>query len=143
MDDSNSKSEENSNESESLDSDINIIPSVSDVPDTSSSWDSLDIKSQESFPDELKKSENPEEEWIDILGSGALMKKTIKEGEPNTKPRRLTICTINYKCTLENGNLIERVDNLKIYQGDLEVCINYSYHNLTYYVTPYGSINYF
>lgn len=121
MEDNNSRNEENSNGSESLDSDINTVPSVSDVPDSSSSWDSLDVKSQDDIPSVESKKSILTDEWEDILGSGALMKKTIREGEPDTKPKRLMICTINYKCTLENGDLVEQIQNLKLYQGDLEV----------------------
>lgn len=64
-------------------------------------------------------------EWQDLLGSGSIMKKILIEGKPESRPQRLERCTINYECLLENGDLIEKQENLEVLLGDHEVSTKY------------------
>ncbi|XP_022202921.1 peptidyl-prolyl cis-trans isomerase FKBP8 [Nilaparvata lugens] len=61
------------------------------------------------------------EEWMDILGSGQLKKKVIREGKPDTRPQRADICQVKFEGRLENGEIIEKEDCLTINIGDGEV----------------------
>lgn len=61
------------------------------------------------------------EEWVDILGSGQLKKKTITEGEPNTRPQRSDLCTISYTAKLDDGTVVEEEENLLFQIGDMEL----------------------
>lgn len=101
--------------SDSVDNNSSLLmgSEVSDIQ----SWESLEeVKDTNAQENKVETSE-----WEDVLGSGALMKKTIKEGQPDTKPKRQMICTINYTCTLSNGEFVEKFENLKVQQGDLDV----------------------
>ncbi|XP_044736568.1 peptidyl-prolyl cis-trans isomerase FKBP8 [Chrysoperla carnea] len=63
-----------------------------------------------------------EDEWFDVLGSGCLKKKIIKEGlGSETRPQRTDVCTIRLIGKLENGTIVEEFDKLKVQVGDLEV----------------------
>ncbi|XP_032519484.2 peptidyl-prolyl cis-trans isomerase FKBP8-like [Danaus plexippus] len=72
-----------------------------------------------------KKEEKPQEEWQDVLGSGALLKKIIEQGDEanGERPQRSDICRISYELRLQDDpkNIIEKRDNLKIYLGDNEI----------------------
>lgn len=70
---------------------------------------------------EQQPSNDADDEEIDILGSGALMKKTLKKGIPGTRPERNFVCQINLEGRLENGTIVEKHDNLLIQLGDFEV----------------------
>lgn len=61
------------------------------------------------------------EEWQDLLGSGSIMKKILIEGKPDSRPQRLERCTINYECSVENGDFVEKQENLEVLLGDHEV----------------------
>lgn len=67
--------------------------------------------------------EEKEHDWEDLLGSGSLMKKIVKEGEPDSRPMRLEKCIINYECRLEDGTLVEEKENFEMLLGDCEVRI--------------------
>lgn len=86
----------------------------------------VDEKSSKSdFSDDMptpppeKLDEEPE--WLDLLGSGSIMKKIIKEGYTDTKPQRLETCTITYDLSLPSGTFIERKENQEIQLGDCDV----------------------
>ncbi|XP_037961794.2 peptidyl-prolyl cis-trans isomerase FKBP8 [Plutella xylostella] len=70
-------------------------------------------------PDEKK------EEWQDVLGSKAILKKQLKQGDESEglRPQRGDICRISYELKLRDGNqhVIEKRDQLKIYLGDNEL----------------------
>lgn len=107
----------------------NSMPSLSDEQ-SSNSWESLEIPKDEITTED----ENKSSEWEDILGSGALLKKIIREGKIDTKPKRQMICTVNYTLRTEEGIVIEQVENIKVQQGDLEVGFNTSTLNLTIHI---------
>lgn len=81
--------------------------------------------------DDSHKKENQIGEWQDLLGSGGIMKKILVEGKPDTRPQRLERCTINYECTLENGDLIEKEEYIEVLLGDHEVSTSYFILNTT------------
>lgn len=58
--------------------------------------------------------------WEDVLGSGSVLKKIIKEGKPDSRPKRLDVCKIRFTCTLEDGTVVEK-KNLSVQLGDCEV----------------------
>lgn len=66
-------------------------------------------------------SEKTEDEWDKVLGTNGIMKKILQKGQPNTRPQRLQVCTINYQCKLENGILVEKYNNLDVQLGDCDV----------------------
>lgn len=68
-----------------------------------------------------EEKESKKNDWEDLLGSGSLMKKVIKEGEPDSRPQRLEKCVINYRCALEDGTLVEKQENFEMLLGDCEV----------------------
>lgn len=67
--------------------------------------------------------EQKEHDWEDLLGSGSLMKKIVRDGEPDSRPMRLEKCVINYECRLEDGTLVEEKENFEMLLGDCEVRI--------------------
>ncbi|XP_072388478.1 peptidyl-prolyl cis-trans isomerase FKBP8 [Diabrotica undecimpunctata] len=112
----------------SLDSSKDILEE-SDIPDLepiSSSEDNISKNDEiENIPEEEKeKSKEPEEpkpEWVDLLGSGAIMKKIIAEGKPDTRPQRSEKCIINYSCYLEDETLVDSADNFELNLGESDV----------------------
>lgn len=64
---------------------------------------------------------NEENDWLDILGSGGIMKKTIVEGKSGTQPTKNEICTIQYTCSLENGTIVESANNYTLSLGESDV----------------------
>lgn len=71
--------------------------------------------------DEDKEKEEKKDEWQDLIGSGGILKKVIKEGKPDSRPQRMEQCTINYTCTLEDGTIVEKEDNFVFTLGDCEL----------------------
>ncbi|KAJ8955907.1 hypothetical protein NQ318_005455 [Aromia moschata] len=61
------------------------------------------------------------EEWVDLLGSGAIMKKILVEGKPDTRPQRSEKCAINYNCLLEDGTEVDSATNFELYLGESDV----------------------
>ncbi|XP_014282311.1 peptidyl-prolyl cis-trans isomerase FKBP8 [Halyomorpha halys] len=66
-------------------------------------------------------NKDPEEEWMDILGSGHLMKKVLTPGIPNSRPQKSDICVLNIVGCLEDGSIVEKHENLEINHSDNEV----------------------
>lgn len=64
------------------------------------------------------------EDWLDILGSGGILKKVIVEGKSETKPTRNDKCTINYTCSLEDGTVADSGSQFELFLGESDVCIN-------------------
>lgn len=75
--------------------------------------------------DELSQSVNkdePELTYQDVLGSGDLLKKIIKQGAPDERPMKGEQIVINLVGRLEDKNIIiEEEKNLEITLGDCEV----------------------
>ncbi|XP_019877780.2 peptidyl-prolyl cis-trans isomerase FKBP8 [Aethina tumida] len=90
---------------------------------TTSSVEELnETKPTENEIDENDKKQENKDEWVDLLGSGSIMKKIIREGLPDTKPQRLQKCRINYTCTLEDDpEVILQEEGNEIFLGDCDV----------------------
>ncbi|XP_064460900.1 peptidyl-prolyl cis-trans isomerase FKBP8-like [Ornithodoros turicata] len=103
---------------ESDDDDLSDMPPLEDFADDTPN------KNQGKkivIEDEEPKSTD-EEGWLDILGSGELKKKVIKQGEGrDSRPQRSDWITINLTGKLSDGKVVERNENWKIVLGDLEV----------------------
>lgn len=64
------------------------------------------------------------DEWQDVLGSGALLKKIIKEGNESSgsRPQRSDICRISYELKIrDTEHIVEKREQVKIYLGDNEI----------------------
>lgn len=75
-----------------------------------------------------EKSEEPSNktnDWLDILGSGGILKKSIVEGKPDTRPTRGEKCTINYTCSLEDGTITESKSDYQFFLGESDVSSTY------------------
>lgn len=70
---------------------------------------------------EEETSKERKKEWEDLLGSGSIMKKIVKEGEPHSRPQRLEKCRISYECNLEDGTVVDKSENFELLLGDCEV----------------------
>uniref|UniRef100_A0A1B6F5A3 peptidylprolyl isomerase n=1 Tax=Cuerna arida TaxID=1464854 RepID=A0A1B6F5A3_9HEMI len=68
---------------------------------------------------EYMKEDVKEDEWLDILGDGQILKRTTKKGKLDTKPQRSDVCTIKYIGKLD-GNVVDE-DEVTINIGDGEV----------------------
>lgn len=68
-----------------------------------------------------KVSNEPEDEWMDILGSGHLMKKVLTPGIQDTRPQKSDICVLKIVGCLEDGTVVEQHENLEINHSDNEV----------------------
>ena len=66
------------------------------------------------------KCDNTKDEWLDILGSGQILKKVLREGQKDTRPQRNDVCVVNIEGKLEDGTVIEKYENLTINAGDGE-----------------------
>lgn len=62
-----------------------------------------------------------ENEWVDILGSGVIQKKILKEGIPDSHPQRQQTCVINYELFVEENDIIQKEENFEIELGDNDV----------------------
>ncbi|XP_071512020.1 peptidyl-prolyl cis-trans isomerase FKBP8-like [Diadema antillarum] len=63
-----------------------------------------------------------EDEWLDVLGSGQLMKKVLKEGKgESSRPERGASATVRMLARLEDGTEVEQHDRFTFTQGDGEV----------------------
>ncbi|KAG5899548.1 hypothetical protein JTB14_008234 [Gonioctena quinquepunctata] len=92
---------------------------VQDIPGSANNKES----NEETESEELQNppEETTKEEWVDILGSGAIMKKIIKEGQPDSRPQRIEICRINYVCFLEDETLIDSASDFELQLGESDV----------------------
>ncbi|KAK9883977.1 hypothetical protein WA026_004912 [Henosepilachna vigintioctopunctata] len=95
----------------SIDSENNI--SVSDEENLSNA--KTNSETTESNDDK------PTDEWIDLLGSGSINKKILKEGTPESRPERQQVCVINYELFLNENDIIEKKENYEIDLGDYDV----------------------
>lgn len=102
------------NEAENNDEDVPLTNGTKEI-NTSEPEDKNEIEDVEKKID-----------WLDLLGSGAIMKKIIIEGKPDTRPQRSEKCIINYCCFLEDDTVVDSSDNFKLYLGESDVRYNCS-----------------
>nr|CAD7453073.1 unnamed protein product [Timema tahoe] len=65
--------------------------------------------------------DDTKEEWLDILGSGQLKKKVLKQAENNFRPSRTWVCKVNIEGRLTDGTFVEKLNNFSVQIGDGEV----------------------
>ncbi|KAL7636064.1 UNVERIFIED_CONTAM: hypothetical protein RMT77_013883 [Armadillidium vulgare] len=65
--------------------------------------------------------EDEESEWMDVLGTGSLKKKILKEGITDSRPTKRDTVRINAIGRLENGTQFEELHDLVFTVGDGEV----------------------
>ncbi|OXB73131.1 UNVERIFIED_CONTAM: hypothetical protein H355_012056 [Colinus virginianus] len=78
-----------------------------------------DARSSEQDPGEAV--EDPQE-WLDVLGSGLLKKKTLVPGQGvESRPHKGQEVTVRLRATLEDGNVVEENPSLTFTLGDCDV----------------------
>merc|ERR1711933_39092 len=106
---------------------VNDTTPTAESPDENFSPDSTQIddtengdqnEEEESTPD---KEDEKKDEWCDVLGSGQLKMKTVRKGEPGTRPQPTDICNIKLVGKLDDGTVVEEYNSLRITLGDHEV----------------------
>uniref|UniRef100_A0A1B6JU69 peptidylprolyl isomerase n=2 Tax=Homalodisca liturata TaxID=320908 RepID=A0A1B6JU69_9HEMI len=97
----------------------NESTSANSLPNISSELSENSNNQQEKLIEISESEPEKEDEWLDILGSGQLLKKIIKNGKPDTRPQRLDICTIKYVGKLDDKIVDEGEVAINI--GDAEV----------------------
>lgn len=60
------------------------------------------------------------EDYMDILGNGTLLKKTLKEGD-GERPESRSLVVINYTGRLEDGRIVEQEQDYVVQIDDVEV----------------------
>lgn len=60
-------------------------------------------------------------DFLDILGNGQLTKKILVKGTSGVRPEREDICKINLVGRLENGTVVEQLENESVQVGNYEV----------------------
>lgn len=113
------------------------IPKVSDSisvkqdsflePSTNSNVNPIESeqKNKNDLSQSVNVNESSEQTYQDILGSGDLMKKIIKQGTLDERPMKGEQIVINLIGHLEdNDEIIEEKKNLEITLGDCEVIYN-------------------
>lgn len=93
----------------------------SDIDDIKTTESIETLTSDETVTPDSNEKNDDEPEWIDLLGSGSIMKKIIKKGTPDTRPKRLQECNIRYECSLDDGTIIENFEDFTLQLGDCEV----------------------
>lgn len=77
---------------------------------------------QGSGASKLSEAEEPSNQWIDVLGNGQLLKKTVRPGEgPSSRPAPEHIVKIRVKGYLESGKVVDFSHPYKFIVGDGDV----------------------
>ncbi|XP_034940663.1 peptidyl-prolyl cis-trans isomerase FKBP8 [Chelonus insularis] len=73
--------------------------------------------------EQASQSNDEDPEWMDILGNGQLRKKILVKGsdKKQNRPNQGDICTLRLIGRLEDGKLVENLDDTIIQLGDHEV----------------------
>jgi len=109
-----------------LKSDIqNLVESNELTPVLSDSESQNCIINEETDQDKKENAseeEEKEDEWLDILGSGQLMKKIVTKGREDTRPQRSDLCTVKYVAkyqdkVVEEGNVTINLGDAELIQG--------------------------
>lgn len=106
---------------------VNNAPAKDDSPENpvveeiEETVDALSKEENASDDPEETKDENIEDEWVDVLGSGQLKKKVVKQGEPDSRPQPTDICNIKLVGKLDDGTVVEQDDSFRMQLGGNEV----------------------
>nr|XP_009675861.1 PREDICTED: peptidyl-prolyl cis-trans isomerase FKBP8 [Struthio camelus australis]XP_009675869.1 PREDICTED: peptidyl-prolyl cis-trans isomerase FKBP8 [Struthio camelus australis] len=99
------------------DDDLSELPPLEDMGRVRTP--AKDSQSSEQAPGEA--AEDPQE-WLDVLGSGLLKKKTLVPGQGvESRPRKGQDVTVRLKATLEDGSVVEENPSLTFTLGDCDV----------------------
>jgi len=91
---------------------------------SSSSFEDLSNLNEQEIKETTIKEETVQKEskdFVDILGNGQLTKKILVNGQSDIRPERDDICKINLEGRLDDGTLVEKLDNESIQIGNYEV----------------------
>lgn len=71
----------------------------------------------------VRKSEEDSQtkDFLDILGNGQLTKKILKKGTSGSRPEREDICKINVVGKLDDGTVVELLENESVQVGNYEI----------------------
>lgn len=92
--------------------------------------DSKESQPVATAPEEKEKND----ESMDVLGNGQLLKRIIKKSTNELKPERGDLVNISFTGQLVNGTVIEKQENMEIHVGDFEV------NNINKYKTKPGNL---
>lgn len=123
FDDSSEQTEIELKSSSTEETEYKDVPKTEELDNQQIDIETESIQTENDDEAKSKPESEKKDEWDDVLGSGGLLKKILKEGQEDTRPKRLELCTINYKCTLEDGKEVEKGENVIIQLSDLEVWI--------------------
>lgn len=121
FDDSSEQTEIELKSSSTEETEYKDVPKTEELDNQQIDIETESIQTENDDEAKSKPESEKKDEWDDVLGSGGLLKKILKEGQEDTRPKRLELCTINYKCTLEDGKEVEKGENVIIQLSDLEV----------------------
>lgn len=68
-------------------------------------------------------SASAEDEVLDIIGNGQLLKKVIKASDSECQPTRGDLVRVTYVGKLDDGMVVENEVDFEIHVGDVEVCL--------------------
>lgn len=105
-------------ESKELTEPVNLENEEENVPLTNGI---KEIDSESETKETTDHVDNKKDEWIDLLGSGAVMKKIIIEGKSETRPQRSEKCVINYICSFDDDTVINSAENFELRLGESDV----------------------
>uniref|UniRef100_A0A8C8RVG3 peptidylprolyl isomerase n=1 Tax=Pelusios castaneus TaxID=367368 RepID=A0A8C8RVG3_9SAUR len=109
---------------EEEDDDLSELPPLEDIGMGRAPPAGKDTQTPGSQQAPEKASEMPQaaEEWLDVLGSGLLKKKTLVPGQGvESRPRRGQDVTVRLRTMLEDGSVVEEDPSLSFTLGDGDV----------------------
>ncbi|XP_075759011.1 peptidyl-prolyl cis-trans isomerase FKBP8 [Pelodiscus sinensis] len=106
------------------DDDLSELPPLEDIgPEKATpARDDAQTPGSEQTPEEASKMPLAADEWLDVLGSGLLRKKTLVPGHGvESRPRKGQDVTVRLKVMLEDGHVVEENPSLSFTVGDCDV----------------------
>lgn len=106
------------------DDDLSELPPLEDIGTgrTPPARDDTQAPGSEQAPEEASNMPQAAEEWLDVLGSGLLKKKTLVPGQGvESRPRKGQDVTVRLKAMLEDGRVVEDNPSLSFTLGDCDV----------------------
>ncbi|XP_043392019.1 peptidyl-prolyl cis-trans isomerase FKBP8 isoform X2 [Chelonia mydas] len=106
------------------DDDLSELPPLEDIGTGRAppARDDTQVPGSEQAPEEVSNMPQAAEEWLDVLGSGLLKKKTLVPGQGvESRPRKGQDVTVRLKVMLEDGSVVEDNPSLSFTLGDCDV----------------------
>ncbi|XP_030396263.1 peptidyl-prolyl cis-trans isomerase FKBP8 [Gopherus evgoodei] len=106
------------------DDDLSELPPLEDIGTgrTPPARDDTQVPESEQAPEVASNMPQAAEEWLDVLGSGLLKKKTLVPGQGvESRPRKGQDVTVRLKAMLEDGSVVEDNPSLSFTLGDCDV----------------------